>query len=280
MHICPKVNPGPVPHVGGPIVLGSHNVLISNLPAARVGDTLICAGPPDKVVTGSSGVLINSKPTARLSDSSAHGGKIIIGCPTVLIGEGIGGTVGTTLGNPHAGLAAFKNVASTRSSGSLQQSFGNCGVESCRQILVAKGIHTQEIQLLREAIDNLHAEYDDIEPTESGGTSPLGRQLILEGKGVKNHFEDQTIENIAQCVSEGKGVITSHDAGVLWSDPSVAGGHAVTVTGVRYNARGKIESFIINDTGTGEGGVEVPYFRFKDSLRPNRAINVTDDPIW
>ncbi|MGD8560125.1 MAG: PAAR domain-containing protein, partial [Gammaproteobacteria bacterium] len=56
MHICPKTNPGPVPHVGGPIVMGSPNVLIGNLPAARVGDMAVCVGPPDKVSAGSSGV--------------------------------------------------------------------------------------------------------------------------------------------------------------------------------------------------------------------------------
>ena len=44
MHVCPKTNPGPVPHVGGPIIMGSGNVLIGGLPAARKGDKLICVG--------------------------------------------------------------------------------------------------------------------------------------------------------------------------------------------------------------------------------------------
>jgi len=91
MHLCPKTNPGPVPHVGGPIVVGSPNVLIGSLPAARVGDMAVCVGPPDKVSAGSSGVLINNKAAARLGDSTAHGGKIVVGCPTVLIGGGGGG---------------------------------------------------------------------------------------------------------------------------------------------------------------------------------------------
>lgn len=86
MHVCPKTNPGPVPHVGGPIALGSANVLIGNMPAARVGDMAICVGPPDKVSAGSSAVLINGKPAARMGDSSGHGGKVVVGCPTVLIG--------------------------------------------------------------------------------------------------------------------------------------------------------------------------------------------------
>ena len=86
MHICPKVNPGPVPHVGGPIALGSFNVLIGGLPAARAGDMAICIGPPDKVSQGSGTVQINGKPAARMGDSTGHGGKIVVGCPTVLIG--------------------------------------------------------------------------------------------------------------------------------------------------------------------------------------------------
>ncbi len=47
-HVCPKVT-AKVPHVGGPVVQGSPNVTIGGLPAARVGDTLICVGPPDKI---------------------------------------------------------------------------------------------------------------------------------------------------------------------------------------------------------------------------------------
>ena len=90
MHVCPKKT-GKIPHVGGPIATGSPDVLIGGLPAARVGDTVACVGPPDKIASGSSGVLINGSPAARLGDSTAHGGKIVGGCSTVLIGDGGGG---------------------------------------------------------------------------------------------------------------------------------------------------------------------------------------------
>lgn len=90
MHVCPKVEPGPVPHVGGPIISGSPNVIIGGMPAARVDDMAVCIGPPDKVSAGSATVLINGKPAARLGDSCGHGGKIVVGCPTVLIGDGRG----------------------------------------------------------------------------------------------------------------------------------------------------------------------------------------------
>ena len=85
MHTCPKVT-SKVPHVGGPIAVGSGNVLIGGVPAARIGDKAICVGPPDAISSGSATVLINGKPAARLGDSTAHGGVITAGNPTVLIG--------------------------------------------------------------------------------------------------------------------------------------------------------------------------------------------------
>jgi len=86
MHVCPMVT-GVVPHVGGPVMPpGEVTVLIGSLPAARVGDMCTCAGPPDSIIIGSATVLIGGMPAARMGDSTAHGGTIIIGCPTVIIG--------------------------------------------------------------------------------------------------------------------------------------------------------------------------------------------------
>ncbi len=89
MHVCPMVTPAiiPVPHVGGPIVgPGMPTVLIGGMPAAVVGDMCVCVGPPDSIILGSFTVLIGGKPAARMGDMTAHGGTIIVGCPTVLIG--------------------------------------------------------------------------------------------------------------------------------------------------------------------------------------------------
>jgi uncharacterized Zn-binding protein involved in type VI secretion len=61
-------------------------VLIGDLPAARVGDPATCVGPPDVIVKGSFTVLIGGQPAARMGDSTAHGGVIVMGFPTVLIG--------------------------------------------------------------------------------------------------------------------------------------------------------------------------------------------------
>ena len=85
-HVCPMFN-GPSPHIGGPVSgPGASNCLIGNLPAARVGDMLVCAGPPDVIVKGSSTVYIGGVPAARQGDSTAHGGTIVAGLATVQIG--------------------------------------------------------------------------------------------------------------------------------------------------------------------------------------------------
>jgi uncharacterized Zn-binding protein involved in type VI secretion len=86
MHVCPLVN-GVVPHVGGPVMTpGAVTVMIGGLPAARVGDLCTCVGPPDSILLGSTTVLIGGMPAARMGDTTAHGGSIIIGYPTVIIG--------------------------------------------------------------------------------------------------------------------------------------------------------------------------------------------------
>ena len=87
MHVCPMVDPPPKPHVGGPITgPGVATVLIGGMPAAVVGDMATCAGPPDTIIMGSATVMIGGKPAARMGDSTAHGGQIVAGLPTVIIG--------------------------------------------------------------------------------------------------------------------------------------------------------------------------------------------------
>jgi uncharacterized Zn-binding protein involved in type VI secretion len=89
MHVCPMQTPAvvPIPHVGGPIIgPGAPTVLIGKLPASVVGDNCVCVGPPDSILKGSATVLIGGKPAVRMGDSCAHGGTVVLGCPTVLIG--------------------------------------------------------------------------------------------------------------------------------------------------------------------------------------------------
>ncbi|MGI9274855.1 MAG: PAAR domain-containing protein [Endozoicomonas sp.] len=88
MHVCPMQTPAlpPVPHVGGPILPLPSTVLIGGLPAATLGQPCVCIGPPDLILLGSMTVLVNARPLARLGDSTVHGGSIVSGCPTVLVG--------------------------------------------------------------------------------------------------------------------------------------------------------------------------------------------------
>jgi uncharacterized Zn-binding protein involved in type VI secretion len=77
----------PIPHVGGPILPpGAPTVLIGGMPAARMGDMCVCVGPPDVIALGAMTVLIGGQPAARMGDMTAHGGSIVLGAPTVLVG--------------------------------------------------------------------------------------------------------------------------------------------------------------------------------------------------
>lgn len=90
MHTCPMVTPGtpPIPHVGGPIIPPcSTTTLIGFLPAARITDKAICVGPMDVIVKASMTVLIDNLNAARIGDQTVHGGVIVTGEPTVIIGE-------------------------------------------------------------------------------------------------------------------------------------------------------------------------------------------------
>ena len=112
-HVCPMVTPGtpPIPHVGGPIVKGQPNVLTGNMPQARVTDTCVCVGPPDMIVKGAFTVLVGGLPAARIGDSTVHGGTIVTGFPTVLIGDAGSGAGGGGGFGKGGGKASAKLVS-------------------------------------------------------------------------------------------------------------------------------------------------------------------------
>ena len=85
-HVCPVIDPGPKPHVGGPIVQpGQAFVRFSGIPWAVVSGQSVCTGMPgpDPLVSGSAIVRINGMPVVRIGDSTAHGGKVVMGVPTL-----------------------------------------------------------------------------------------------------------------------------------------------------------------------------------------------------
>ena len=106
MHVCPMQTPAvvPIPHVGGPILPpGVPTVLIGGMPAAVMGGMATCVGPPDAILMGSAGVMIGGQPAARVGDTCAHGGTIVMGLPTVLIGETMPGPPPVVVVTPFGG---------------------------------------------------------------------------------------------------------------------------------------------------------------------------------
>ncbi len=129
MHTCPMVT-GVVPHVGGPITSpGCPTVIIGGLPAARIGDIVTCVGPPDTIIKGSPTVIIGGMPAARLGDNTAHGGVIVVGHPTTMIGEsGSGGGGGGGGGGAGGGGTS---ETGTSSSAPAQMTLGGGSGGTC-----------------------------------------------------------------------------------------------------------------------------------------------------
>lgn len=114
-HACPMLNPDESPHVGGPIATGEPSVMIGNLPAARIYDFASCVGPPDLIAQGSRSVFIGWRAAARVTDRTVHGGIIVRGCGTVLIGDtGSGGFGGANTPSGAAAKRAKKSRAAMR----------------------------------------------------------------------------------------------------------------------------------------------------------------------
>ena len=47
-----------------------------------------------------------------------------------------------------------------------------------------------------------------------------------------------------------------------------------------FDANGQPQTVIINDTGNGQCGSQVPAAQFFNSLRPGRNANVTNNRVW
>jgi len=56
------------------------------MPQARIGDMCLCVGPPDVIAIGSMTVIVGGQNAARIGDMTAHGGVIVMGLPSVMIG--------------------------------------------------------------------------------------------------------------------------------------------------------------------------------------------------
>lgn len=125
MHVCLMVGPGPTPHVGGPVIVGAPTVITVGMPQARVGDQCVCAIPMDVIVKGSMTVMVNGKPAARIGDMTAHGGNLVVGAPTVIIGDAGGGGGGGGGGAGPGGGKAGGTITSDIAAGWVPLEYNN-----------------------------------------------------------------------------------------------------------------------------------------------------------
>jgi uncharacterized Zn-binding protein involved in type VI secretion len=272
--------------IHGPSILSAteYGLFVNGHASVRAGDLVRCRGAEDFVVTGSQTVLLHGVPMARVGDRTLHGGQVTTGSGNVNIG---GPDSGSSLGVPGRGNRACLALAAGRTSGGLQQTYGNCGLESIRLLMLKKyGRAPTEDEFLEQAIKDKKARPSP-NPDHRGGTTPSDEQSILDQQGMKSQLVEQTPATIAQAVAERRGVIISVDGGILWEDPTQFGGaHAVNVIGVRYDEQGRIAAFKISDTGALQGEhpdmccEEIPVDKFAKSLLPRGKMVVTDDHIW
>jgi uncharacterized Zn-binding protein involved in type VI secretion len=289
MCTTPQTTPAALPHApaGVPIsAVGAATVLIGGEPAARMGDFSLCPTPapvPNAIMRGAFPVPIMNMPAARMTDSGTapHAGVIMPPCcPTVLIG------LSGTTGNPRIGKLACEAAADGRSSKKTRQSYENCGVESSRQIInQANRTAVDEKSLLQNAINNGWADGTPGMPPAAadGGTSAAGRAAILRSAGVNSTVQVNTLENLGLASSRGQGLIANLDPALLWGQGTPGKGHAVAVTGVKYDDAGNVTHVVINDTGTGKCGQEVDVATWNKAVAGKvggSSLNVTNTPIW
>lgn len=284
-HSCPMTQPNGSPHVGGPILAGATKTEIGDALATRLEDKASCIGAIDTIAQGAMPVPIEGKAAARQTDPTEHGGAIVEGEPTVLIG--LAGTVG----NVFVGKKLCEAAPDGRSGDRANQSYNNCGVESSRMIVnqVADTPVTEDA-LLQSAIDNAWASDkngDGLIQFEDGGTLPENQAALLQNNGIGASTMNVNALDLQTALANGQGAIVQLDAAVIWGGGQPAESwHAVQLTGITYDDNGEIVSYTINDSGTGECAKEYDKKTFEDALKAYRwnethdSAVITDEPIW
>jgi uncharacterized Zn-binding protein involved in type VI secretion len=286
-HTCPAPK-----HAGGPIQSGSGDVEINDKPAARATDAALCAGvgAKDMIVTGSALVTINDKPAARAGDRTMHAqGTVTAGSDNVEIG-GWGG--GVTVGSPEKDKERCAKAREGRDGRSTQR-YNNCGVEAMRSIInEAKGGSLGEEALFRKALDigaaeTVHDWFWKFGPTNdrlSGGTFAEDWPSVGAAEGVGMHLEEPTLTNLTNALAEGRGVVTAHETNLLYGGGPSELGHAIRVTGVRFNERGGVDGFYFIDSAADYCSSYVDSVKFFESRGADKAgtmfkMAVTNAPL-
>lgn len=149
---------------------------------------------------------------------------------------------------------------------------GVCGIVSSENVLIQSGVLAKKTDYtLGGYFDSSYVYHGVIDTLESsvinvakssglcttngnalsnGGTSAEQQAAIIEKYGVQAHWEYTTLEDIAQDIKDNKAVIASVASSVLWRNAKGYIDHAITVTGVAYDANtNAIEGFYICDSG-------------------------------
>ena len=294
-HMCPMTD-GPKPHVGGVVLPpGTVTVLTGGLPAATMGDSCLCVSSiPNSIVLGSLGVFIGGRPSARMFDKTLHGGTLISGTPTVLIGD-VSAMVGP---------AIFPG----------KQRHSNCGVQAMQQVIrQTTGVVHEEDELLQLAVAGGFVE---AKPAGLiGATGPQARHDMLAAHGIASTtvvppkldgIEDETViaaaraahneatkRALTHALQQEKSVIVGLDANRLWFGKEDGGGHAVLVTAGDFDEHGELTHVYLNDTQglspDQQKGHCVPAAEFQACLnlyvfgrprKPLSCLNIIETPMW
>jgi len=191
---------GVVPHVGGPILPPGHpTTLIGFLPAARVGDLVTCAGPPDTIVKGSPTVLIGMMPAPRMGDNTAHGGVIVLGHPTTLIGDagsgggGGGGGGGASAGGAADGAGPDGGVVSSAASGPASGAIDPVSIRAALVTAATSGMALVAGPPGDETVQDLQATFTlRVVDDQTGEPVPgVKLKITLPDGAVETHTTDQ-----------------------------------------------------------------------------------------
>lgn len=159
--------------------------------------------------------------------------------------------------------------------------FGTCGLCQCANILRLAGVtDVTEDDVINVALSSSpevvrQLEMDNPDPNYRGGTSTAGRQEIMDRYNLQTEVyhilsnREMSVAGLGERVASGHGVIVSVEAGVLWNDPDVQGGHAISLISVSESG----DRFVYSDTGTGRIGV-ISATRLGQALT-GRPANVT-----
>ena len=171
-----------------------------------------------------------------------------------------------------------------RNQGDAYKKFqGTCGLCTCANMLRLAGVNYDEKEMVDYASKHGLCETNS-DPANNGGTSPEARKKILEHYGLKcslkmakNNSQD-SVNDIAQYVSEGRGVNIAVYAKTLYNNAAYGNGtHSIVVTSVKKDSSGNILGFYVCDSNSG-----TPSYYKADVIKKalvTKNMVVTDSPI-